>query len=40
MIYLDCARGLVDSGDERAMHVKLADINDTCDMLREATLPP
>lgn len=38
-IYLNYVRGLVASGDERAMHVKLADINDTCDMLREATLP-
>ncbi len=38
-IYLEYVRGLTTSGDERAMHVKLADLNDTIDAFREATLP-
>lgn len=38
-IYRDYVERLVATGDRGALHMKLADFQDTCDMLGEATLP-
>lgn len=38
-IYRDYVEELVASGDDAALHMKLADFQDTCDMLSEARTP-
>lgn len=38
-IYADYVEALVASGDEAALHMKLADFQDTCDMLGATSVP-
>lgn len=38
-IYADYVERIVASGNEAALHVKLADFQDTCDLLNEARTP-